>query len=127
MATWNPRIQPYPCCVQFLAYNNFYVLIDDHSEDPTVQNDPNQWVLYWSQLMTDIQKDPRTRNRVMVDLLNEPDHASYSWAQVGFLRLTSLWDDTFFLTKFQLMLQDIAFEGHARRAVRPVSVLLCCD
>ena len=70
--------------MQFLAYNNFYVLIDDHSEDPTVQNDPNQWVLYWSQLMTDVQKDPRTRNRVMVDLLNEPDHAGYNWDQVGF-------------------------------------------
>ena len=60
-----------------------YVLIDDHSEDPTVQNDPNQWVLYWTQLMIDIQKDVPSRNRVMVDLLNEPDHAGYKWDQVS--------------------------------------------
>ena len=73
---------------QFLTRNNFYVLIDDHSEDPTVQNDPNQWVQYWAQLMTDITADPTSRNRVMVDLLNEPDHASYKWDTVGALMPT---------------------------------------
>lgn len=68
--------------LQFLVRNNFYVLIDDHSEDPTVKNDPNTWVTYWAQLMTDIQADPTSRNRVMVDPLNEPDHASLKWDQV---------------------------------------------
>ena len=73
-----------PCPLQFLARNNFYILIDDHSEDPTVQNDPNLWVQYWTQLMTDITADPISRNRVMVDILNEPDHASYKWDTVCF-------------------------------------------
>lgn len=68
--------------MQFLARNNFYILIDDHSEDPTVQNDPNTWVQYWTQLMTDICSDGPSCNRVMVDILNEPDHAGYNWAQV---------------------------------------------
>ena len=72
-----------PCLLQFLTRNNFYVLIDDHSEDPTVQNDPNLWVQYWVQLMTDITADPVSRNRVMVDPLNEPDHAGYNWGNVG--------------------------------------------
>ena len=59
------------------------MLIDDHSEDPTVQNDPNLWVQYWTQLMTDITADAISRNRVMVDILNEPDHASYKWDTVS--------------------------------------------
>lgn len=68
--------------VQFLVRNNFYVLIDDHSEDPTVQNNPTQWVQYYVQMMTDITADVPSRNRVMIDILNEPDHAGYNWAQV---------------------------------------------
>ena len=69
---------------QFLVRNNFYVLIDDHSEDPSVQN-PSQWVQYYTQLMTDITADVPSRNRVMVDILNEPDHAGLGWTQVTLL------------------------------------------
>ena len=58
------------------------MLIDNHSEDPTALNDPNLWVQYWAQLMLDITADPTSRNRVMVDILNEPDHAGYNWDQV---------------------------------------------
>ena len=68
--------------VQFLVRNDFYVLIDDHSEDPTVQNNPTEWVTYYTQMMTDITADVPSRNRVMVDILNEPDHAGYTWPQV---------------------------------------------
>lgn len=32
-----------------------------------------QWLIWWGQLMTDIAALPSTRNRVMVDILNEPD------------------------------------------------------
>ena len=74
------------CAPQFLARNNFYILIDDHSEDPTVQNNPGQWVNYWVQLMTDIIKDGPSSLRVMVDPLNEPDHAGYTWTQVAMLQ-----------------------------------------
>lgn len=78
-------------CLQFLVRNNFYVLIDDHSEDPTVQNDANLWVTYYTQLMTDITKDVPSRNRVMVDVLNEPDHAGLNWSQVWIGLLFSIW------------------------------------
>jgi hypothetical protein len=32
-----------------------------------------QWVTWWSQLLTDVVADPASKNRVMVDLMNEPD------------------------------------------------------
>ena len=81
--------------MQFLARNNFYILIDDHSEDPTVQNNPNQWVQYWVQLMTDITSDGPSKLRVMVDLLNEPDHASYTWSTVSSAPCIMCWLDNF--------------------------------
>lgn len=77
--------------VHSLAANGFYVLIDDHlSYDSTAATNPSQWVTMWAQLLRDIVKDPASRGRVMVDLLNEPDArglrcAALPWAPV-FLR-----------------------------------------
>ncbi len=68
--------------MQFCVRNNFYVIIDDHSEDPTVQTDPTQWVQYWVQLMTDVTSDTQSQQMVMADLINEPDHAGFNWDQV---------------------------------------------
>ena len=32
-----------------------------------------RWVSWWSQLLTDVIADPLSKNRVMIDLMNEPD------------------------------------------------------
>lgn len=58
------------------------MIIDNHSEDPTVENDPALWVTYWTELMKDIAADPTSRKRVMIDILNEPDHAGFKWDAV---------------------------------------------
>ena len=72
---------------QFLARNNFYVMIDDHSEDATVQTNPGGWPQMWASLVKDIVADSYTSTRVFVDLLNEPDHASFNWGSVGPYRI----------------------------------------
>ncbi|KAK9787370.1 hypothetical protein WJX73_004527 [Symbiochloris irregularis] len=68
--------------LQFLARNNFYMLIDDHSEDNTWQ-DQTTWENQYAQLLTDIAMDEPTAQRVIVDILNEPDHAKLVWSQLG--------------------------------------------
>ena len=68
--------------MQFCVRNNFYVIIDDHSEDPTFQTSPSEWVQYYVQLMTDVTSDTKSQQMVLVDILNEPDHASLNWDQV---------------------------------------------
>lgn len=60
--------------VRFFTANGFYVLIDNHlSFDNTAVSDTAQWLTWYKQLMTDIVQLPSTRNRVMVDIMNEPD------------------------------------------------------
>ena len=39
-----------------------------------------QWVKLWSQVLTDITADGVTGNRVIVDILNEPDAANFQCA-----------------------------------------------
>ena len=76
--------------MQFLARNNFYVMIDDHSEDSTYVDSPSAWPGMWAALVKDIVADPRTANRVFVDLINEPDHANFNWQTVRFFVLLSV-------------------------------------
>ena len=68
--------------MQVLARNNMYMIIDNHSQDPTVKTHPTQWVSYYKQLMTDIAADGPSSLRVIVDVLNEPDHLGYGWDTV---------------------------------------------
>ncbi len=60
--------------VRYFTANGFYVLIDNHlSFDNTAVSNAAQWLIWYKQLMTDIVQLPSTRNRVMVDIMNEPD------------------------------------------------------
>ena len=70
---------------QVLARNGMYIIIDNHSQDTTVSTNPTQWVSYWKQLMADIASDPASQNRVIADILNEPDHLGYGWDKVPVL------------------------------------------
>jgi aryl-phospho-beta-D-glucosidase BglC (GH1 family) len=66
--------------VHFLARNGFYVLVDNHfREDPTATENPDLWVQEWVRLVTDLSKNPVTRERLMWDILNEPDHHALRW------------------------------------------------
>ena len=53
------------------------------SEDATIKTNPARWPGLWGQLIKDIAKDTPSRNRVFVDLLNEPDHAGLTWGIVS--------------------------------------------
>ena len=68
---------------QVLSRNGMYTIIDDHSEDTTAETNPTQWVSYYKQLMKDIASDSPSMMRVIVDILNEPDHASLTWSTVS--------------------------------------------
>ncbi|CAL8461996.1 g1527 [Coccomyxa elongata] len=66
--------------VRFFTANGFYVLIDNHlSFDNTAVSNTAQWLTWYKQLMTDIVQLPSTRNRVMVDIMNEPDVLGLRW------------------------------------------------
>jgi hypothetical protein len=42
-------------------------------------DDPTAWVAAWKSLAADVVSDPVMRNRVMFDILNEPDARSIKW------------------------------------------------
>ena len=76
------RIKSHLVMLQFLVRNGFYLILDNHTEDPTLTQSMSTWVKYWVQLMTDVVADPTSAQRVMVDLINEPDHAGLNWTTV---------------------------------------------
>ncbi|EIE25045.1 hypothetical protein COCSUDRAFT_46570 [Coccomyxa subellipsoidea C-169] len=66
--------------LRYFAANGFYILIDNHlSFDNTAVSNTAQWLIWWKQLMTDVAALPSTRNRVMVDIMNEPDVLGLRW------------------------------------------------
>lgn len=69
-------------CVQFMARNGFYIIIDNHFEDTTIITNPTGWVNNWSGMMADIVKDSVSAGRVLVDLFNEPDSKGLTWSTV---------------------------------------------
>jgi hypothetical protein len=69
--------------VNYLTHNGFYVLIDDHTEDPTVVNSKSQFVSDWVDLVTRLSADPITAQMLMVDILNEPDARGWGWDVMG--------------------------------------------
>ncbi len=70
--------------VNFFAKNGFYVLIDNHlREDQTVLEDPQGWVQDWVRLVTLISQDPVSKDKLMIDILNEPDNFGLRWEASG--------------------------------------------
>jgi len=65
--------------VNFFAKNGFYVLIDDHAEDQTVVTNKSDWVKKWTDLVTLISQDPISKDKLMIDILNEPDNFGIQW------------------------------------------------
>ena len=60
--------------VRYLTANGFYVVLDNQfNADSSAKSMPGQWLQWWRQLLTDVIADQRSRNQVMLDLLNEPD------------------------------------------------------
>ncbi|KAG1680164.1 hypothetical protein FOA52_000277 [Chlamydomonas sp. UWO 241] len=75
--------------VQYLANNGFYVIIDCHSEDPTPEVNANVFVNFWVQIVEQISEDKVASERLIVDILNEPDEREWGWDITGplFLRV----------------------------------------
>lgn len=70
--------------VNFFARNGFYVLIDNHlREDQTVLQNQQQWVQDWVNLVSAISQDPISKDRIMIDILNEPDNFGIRWEASG--------------------------------------------
>ncbi|BDA41274.1 probable endoglucanase E1 [Coccomyxa sp. Obi] len=66
--------------IRYLAANGFNIIIDNHfNVDTLAMDNPTQWVKAWAQLLTDIVADPASQQRVMVDILNEPDSRGLKW------------------------------------------------
>lgn len=75
--------------VQYLVRNNFFVIISNDWTDPTLQTSPDSWVQLWTQLVTDIKIDSVAQQRIMIDIINTPDHAKLSWQNVSKLTICS--------------------------------------
>ena len=69
--------------VQFVVRNNFFVIIDNHSDDNPVLSNPALWTSLWTALITDLIVDPISQQRVLVDILNEPGSSGLSWQMVS--------------------------------------------
>ncbi|KAG1655305.1 hypothetical protein FOA52_007962 [Chlamydomonas sp. UWO 241] len=80
--------------VNYLARNGFYVIIDCHTEDSTpntyAPNSPsNAFLTGYEALVTAISTDAIARERLIVDVLNEPDARGWGWD-----RMTQMYLDT---------------------------------
>ncbi|EIE25050.1 glycoside hydrolase [Coccomyxa subellipsoidea C-169] len=77
--------------IKFYAANGFYVVLDNQFNlDTTAKDNPWQWLTWWKQLLNDVILDPQSKNRVMLDLLNEPDSQYFGWEQAGPLYLQAM-------------------------------------
>ena len=61
--------------------------------DTYVLSDPIGWAKGWGALAADVAADPVMKNRVMFDLMNEPDGRGIGWTTVRIIFSLSL---TFF-------------------------------
>lgn len=76
----NSTLERFLWTVNFFAKNGFYVLIGNHlKEDQTVLEDRSKWVSQWKDLVTKISQDPTSKDRLMIDILNEPDEKDIRW------------------------------------------------
>jgi aryl-phospho-beta-D-glucosidase BglC (GH1 family) len=77
--------------VNFFAENGFYVLIDNHlREDQLVLNDKEKWIKCWKELVTALSAQPAAKDRLMIDILNEPDNFKIRWEQLQDLYLSAM-------------------------------------
>ena len=67
--------------------------------DTYVLSDPVGWVKGWGALAADVAADPVMKNRVMFDLMNEPDGRGIGWTTVS---------DCFCLSLFSFFLRNAA-------------------
>lgn len=70
-----------------------FVIIENGSEDVLSVSDPVLWADLYLQLMQDIIKDPISQQRVLVDILNEPDSHGLSWQTVSSEEISEHWTD----------------------------------
>lgn len=57
--------------VRLLTHNGFYVMLDNQFNlDTSVLDNQNQWLSDWTNLLKAVAKDPISRSRLMVDVLN---------------------------------------------------------
>ena len=63
--TWSPRV--------WHALMVSQVLIDDHTEDRTVVSSKDTFVNRWVDLVTKLTAVPIVKQRLMIDVLNEPE------------------------------------------------------
>ena len=63
--TWSPRVRH--------ALMVSQVLIDDHTEDRTVVSSKDTFVNRWVDLVTKLTAVPIVKQRLMIDVLNEPE------------------------------------------------------
>lgn len=70
--------------VNYLAQNGFYVLLDNHlREDQTAIENPQEWVDQWVKLVQAVSQQPATKDKILIDILNEPDNYGIRWEQSG--------------------------------------------
>jgi len=77
--------------VKFYIQNGFYVMIDNHlREDQTALNNPNVWVQEYAKLIKDLAADPVVKEKLIVDILNEPDNYGVTWKTLTGLYLNAM-------------------------------------
>ncbi|KAL3142124.1 hypothetical protein ABBQ32_004742 [Trebouxia sp. C0010 RCD-2024] len=66
--------------VQYFTANNIYVLLDNQLNlDTTVLDNYQQWIQWWPDLVNRISQDPVASQKIMIDMLNEPDCQYLQW------------------------------------------------
>nr|QOL01204.1 putative extracellular protein TR9_013c [Trebouxia lynnae] len=66
--------------VRLLTHNGFYVLLDNQFNlDTSVLDNQNQWLSDWTTLLRAIAQDPISSQKLMIDVLNEPDVFGVRW------------------------------------------------
>lgn len=70
--------------VSYFANNGFYVLLDNQFNlDTTVLDNYQQWLTWWPSLVSTISQDSVAAERIMIDILNEPDCQGLGWQASG--------------------------------------------
>lgn len=87
----NSTLDRFLYVVHFFAENGFYILIDNHlREDQTVLENPALWLQKYALLVAKLSADPVIRDKLMIDILNEPDNYNIGWDQLKDLYLQAM-------------------------------------
>ncbi|KAI8101510.1 hypothetical protein M9435_001616 [Picochlorum sp. BPE23] len=60
------------------------------SPDQTALEDVDGWSQKWADLVRDLSKDSDLKDKLIVDLLNEPDNYGLQWSRLGDMYLTAM-------------------------------------